>query len=149
MPRHLRICATATMNAYYAPIFLRRPSGPIPVGRPQLVSSAKTPFSSPSTRGVICLVTEHPHAFATDMRALRQQCIGSSISNLTAYLDFAWRLRRHCSYRQACSRKALLQSMPSLHLALLQSMLRFHLALLQSHRAHRSQWCCHRGRLPL
>ena len=27
----------------------------------------------------ICLVTEHPHSFATDMRALRQQCIGSSI----------------------------------------------------------------------
>ena len=28
---------------------------------------------------LICRVTEHPHSFATDMRALRQQCIGSSI----------------------------------------------------------------------
>ena len=66
------------------------------------------------------------------MHAHRQQCISSSIeqnsavefSKLTAYPDHSWQRRKHCSLRQASSRKALLQSMLRFHLALLQSMLR-------------------------
>ena len=48
------------------------------------------------------------------------------------HLSGYWTSASFMTASQACSGKAMLQSMLRLHLALLQSMLRFHLALLQS-----------------